>query len=176
MCTPWAPASVRPWAPASVRTHPPAVEWGPPQAAVWIAAPPWSSMGCRGTTCITMVFSMGRRGVSAWTPGAPPPLLLLWSWCLQGCFSHFFFLHSSLACVAFCTFLNMLSRGVPPVAEGLSCALRWLCWSRLELAVLGTGQARPFFTEAAPAAPHCERLGICTQYRILGRFCKYVSE
>jgi len=39
----------------------------------WISAPPWTSMGYRGTTCLTMVFSRGCRGISALAPGAPPP-------------------------------------------------------------------------------------------------------
>jgi len=40
----------------------------------WISAPPWSSLGCRGTTCLTTVFIMNFRGkVSALAPGAPPP-------------------------------------------------------------------------------------------------------
>ena len=39
----------------------------------WISAPPWTSMGCRGTACLTMVFPMGCRGISAPAPGAPPP-------------------------------------------------------------------------------------------------------
>jgi len=38
----------------------------------WISAPPWTSMGCRGTTCLAMVFSTGCRGISAPAPGAPP--------------------------------------------------------------------------------------------------------
>jgi len=36
---------------ASFSAHPPATVWGPPQAAGWISAPLWNSMGCRGTTC-----------------------------------------------------------------------------------------------------------------------------
>ncbi|KAK4825641.1 hypothetical protein QYF61_001426, partial [Mycteria americana] len=39
----------------------------------WIPPPPWTSMGCRGTACLTMVFTMGCRGISALVPGAPPP-------------------------------------------------------------------------------------------------------
>jgi len=38
-----------------------------------IPAPPWTSMDCRGTTCLTMVFIMGCKGrLSALTSGAPP--------------------------------------------------------------------------------------------------------
>ncbi|KAK4813314.1 hypothetical protein QYF61_023989 [Mycteria americana] len=39
----------------------------------WRSAPPWTSMGCRGTACFTMVFTRGCRGISASVPGAPPP-------------------------------------------------------------------------------------------------------
>ena len=44
-----------PWAAASFRAYPPAPVWGPPWDAGWISVPPWSFMGCRGTTCVTMV-------------------------------------------------------------------------------------------------------------------------
>ena len=46
----------------------------------WICAPPWSSMGYRGTTCFTMVFSRCCRGISALAqaaPSAPPSSLTL---------------------------------------------------------------------------------------------------
>jgi len=40
----------------------------------WTSAPPWTSMGCRGTTCLTMVFIMSCRGrLSAPASRAPPP-------------------------------------------------------------------------------------------------------
>jgi len=39
----------------------------------WISAPPWTSMGWRGTACLTMVFSTGCRRISAPAPGAAPP-------------------------------------------------------------------------------------------------------
>jgi len=45
----------------------------------WISAPPWTSMGCRGTVCLNrtacliMVFTTGCMGISALVPGAPPP-------------------------------------------------------------------------------------------------------
>ena len=62
---------------ASFGAHPPAPARCPPRAAGWISAPPWTSMCCRGTTCITMVFIMGCRGISAPAPGAPPSSLTL---------------------------------------------------------------------------------------------------
>ena len=39
----------------------------------WMSAPPWTSMGCRGTACLTVVFIVGCKGISAPAPGAPPP-------------------------------------------------------------------------------------------------------
>jgi len=40
----------------------------------WISAPLWTSMGCRGTICLTMVFITGCKGrLSALTFRAPPP-------------------------------------------------------------------------------------------------------
>ncbi|KAM9647659.1 uncharacterized protein ACIBXB_011011 [Morphnus guianensis] len=39
----------------------------------WISAPLWTSMDCRGTACLTMVFTTGCRGISAPAPGASPP-------------------------------------------------------------------------------------------------------
>ena len=40
----------------------------------WISAPPWTSMGCRGTTCFTMVFMKNCKGrLSALTSRAPLP-------------------------------------------------------------------------------------------------------
>jgi len=39
----------------------------------WISAPQWTSMGFRGTTCLTMVCSTSCRGIAAPVPGAPPP-------------------------------------------------------------------------------------------------------
>jgi len=46
----------------------------PSMGCRWISAPPWTSMDCRGTTCLTMVFIMSCKGrVSAPTFQAPPP-------------------------------------------------------------------------------------------------------
>jgi len=39
----------------------------------WISAPPWTSTGCRGTACLTVVFSTGCVVISALVPGPPPP-------------------------------------------------------------------------------------------------------
>jgi len=67
------PEAYFPCTPASFRAHPSAAAWGPPQAAGWISAPPWTSVSCRGTSCITIVFTMGCRRIAAPVPGAPRP-------------------------------------------------------------------------------------------------------
>ena len=76
-----------------------------------ISATPLPSMGCRGTACLTMVFTTGCRGISALVPGAPPPLLLHWPRCLQGCSSH----TSSL-----------LSPAAIAVTQGFFCLLKYI--------------------------------------------------
>jgi len=43
------------------------------RAAEWTSGPLWTSMGFKGSACLTMVFSTGCRGISAPAPGAPPP-------------------------------------------------------------------------------------------------------
>ena len=45
----------------------------PSMGCRWGSAPLWTSMGCKGTACLIMVFCMGCRGISAPAPGAPPP-------------------------------------------------------------------------------------------------------
>jgi len=41
----------------------------------WVSLPPLASMGCRGTACLTTVFTTGCRGISALAPATPPPPL-----------------------------------------------------------------------------------------------------
>ncbi|KAK4826995.1 hypothetical protein QYF61_013095 [Mycteria americana] len=60
--------------------------------------------------------------------------------------------------------LPQLSLRLPPVAEGLSRALRWGRWSRLEPAVSSTGQPWLLLTGAAPAGP-TTNLGTCTRQK-----------
>jgi len=60
---------------ASFKVHPPDPTWSPSRATEWISAPLLISMGYRGTICITIVFTMGCRGISALAPGAHPPPL-----------------------------------------------------------------------------------------------------
>lgn len=69
------------------------------------------------------------------TPAPPrlhvaPSLLNRWTWCLQGCFSHFF--SSILSTVwDFCPFPIHFPLGVPRVAAGPSQALWWGHWNWL---------------------------------------------
>lgn len=119
-------------------THPPTAVRGPSQAAVHISAPPWSSTGCRGIMCFTMIFSTGFRGISVPAPAAPPPnhssLTLVYAELfLFSCF----FPHSSL--VLQCSSLSQICfpQGITISAEGPTCALRWVLWSCLELDVSG---------------------------------------
>ena len=48
---------------SSFRKHPPTRAWGPAQAAVWLSALVWSSPWAAGTTCLTVVLSIGCRGI-----------------------------------------------------------------------------------------------------------------
>ena len=95
------------------------------------SAPLWTSMDCRGTTCLTMVFITSCKGrLSAPTFWAPPsPLLLHWPWCLQGCFSHIISL------------LSLNCRLTPEIFSSVS----WICYHRGATTVthwfgLGLGQ------------------------------------
>lgn len=98
-----------PQAAASFRASSSAVAQDAPWAAVWICAPLWTSMGYRWTTCISMVFSRGWRGISTPAHGAhsdPPYSLNLV--CAGLFLPHVS--HSSLTAAAqhFFPFLNML--------------------------------------------------------------------
>ncbi|KAM9590949.1 uncharacterized protein ACIBXB_005997 [Morphnus guianensis] len=107
----------------------------------WISAPLWTCMDCRGTACLTMVFTTGCRGISAPAPGAPPPppssltlvsaglFLLHVLTPLSGCcfcLSHNFFFF----------FFKCYHRGVTTIADWLGLGRRrvrlragwhWLC-------------------------------------------------
>jgi len=48
---------------------------GPSTACRWLSAQLWTVVGCRGTACLTLVFTTGCRGISALVPGAMPPPL-----------------------------------------------------------------------------------------------------
>lgn len=75
-----------------------------------------STMGCRGTACLTRVFTMGCRGISVLEPGAPPtppsPLTLLSAELLLS------YIHSSLPAVVvqqFSPFLKYIITAVLPL-------------------------------------------------------------
>ena len=124
----------------------------------WISAPPWTSMGCRGTTCLTMVFIMSCKGrLSAPVSRAPPPppssLMLVFAE---------LFLSRHLTPLSqlpshrsfFCPFSNIIPEVLPSLLIGLALAS-----SRSILEPGGTGSIRhrgsfsQLVTEATPIAP-----------------------
>ena len=70
----------------------------------WISAPPWTSMGCRGTACLTVVFPMGCRGISAPAPPPAPSLTLVSAWLF---FSHILTPLSLAATTTPCNFFSL---------------------------------------------------------------------
>ena len=93
----------------SFTAHPPTAVWDPPQSAVCISAPRWSSVGCRGRKCFTTIFCTGCREISAPGPGALHPhcssLTLAFARVLL--LSSFFPLFFTV-CAVFFPFSNML--------------------------------------------------------------------
>jgi len=56
--------------------HPPAPAWGLFHGLQWISAPPWTSMGCRGTTCLTLYHELQRKALCSSVSSTSSPLLL----------------------------------------------------------------------------------------------------
>ena len=119
----------------------------------WVSAPPWTSMDCRGTTCLTMVFTTGCRGISALVPGAPPPPSSL-TLVSAGLFhTHIFSVIASAQ-----HFLALLKYVITEVLPALLMGSA-LTSSRSVLKLAGTGCAQHggnswcLLTEATPAAP-----------------------
>jgi len=92
----------------------------------WSSAPPWTSMDCRGTTCLTMVFSTSCKGrLSALTfraPPTPPSSLTLMS--AELFLSHRLTLLSTLPFLLQSFFLPLLkyviTEALPPSLTGLA--------------------------------------------------------
>jgi len=134
----------------------------------WRSAPPWTSMGCRGTACLTMVFIMGCKGkLSVLVSQAPPPPSFFTDHGVCRVVS-LTLSHSSLSTAVFPQFFSPLLKYVvievlPPLLIGLALASGG---SVLELA--GTGFIRhggsfsQLLTEVTPIAPllpkHCHTL------------------
>ncbi|KAM9590844.1 uncharacterized protein ACIBXB_005893 [Morphnus guianensis] len=125
----------------------------------WISAPPRTSMDCRGTACLTMVFTTGCRGISALAPGAPPPppssltlvsaglFLLHVLTPLSGC-------HFCLSQQLFSFLKNVITEALPLSLIGLALASSG---SVLEPAGIGSvghsGSFQQLLTEATPVTP-----------------------
>lgn len=92
--------------------------------------------------------------------------LLLSAVCPQGYFSHIFSSSSPSALQCFAFSKTYLSWGATLSSVGLSSALWWAGWSRLELAVSGTEQPH-LFSQRPPCSSHCQYLDNCTQYSML---------
>ena len=132
-----------PWAAASFRVHPLAPPWGPPQAAVWISALEWPSMGC--------------RRISAPVPGALPPhpssLTLVSAELFLSCIftpvSNW-----SCDCPGFFPLFSYITEVLPPSLMGMTLASGR---SIMELAGSGSikhrGGFQQILTEASAVAP-----------------------
>lgn len=118
------------------------------------------SMGCKGTTCFTMVLSMGCMEISAPAAGAPPPLLLH---CPLGCFSHLSpsSLLSQAAAPHF--FLNPFLNLPSQKCNGLSFGQQQVCfgagWNCLcpsqEQLLVSSHRGHPYSPSAPPSCKHC---------------------
>ena len=121
----------------------------------WISAPPWVSMGCRGTACLTMVFITGCRGISALVPGAPPspPPSSLTLVSAELFLSHCLL---SLSCCKmplcrFFFFLNYVFPEVlPPSLMAWPLPVVGPSWSRLALSLSDIGEISSRFSQKPP--------------------------
>jgi len=105
----------------------------------WISAPPWTIMGCRGTTCLTMIFITScKERLSAPTFRAPPPRPSSQTLVSAELFvSHSFTPLSSLLfhCRVFPPLLKyVITEALPPLLIGLA-----LTSGRSVLELAGTG-------------------------------------
>lgn len=90
----------------------------------------WISLGHRKTTCVSVVFIIGCKGISASESGPPLPGFHSFGF-LQGCFSHIVSLFCNTFCaVFFYHFLDKLSpnsdRETTNVFDGLSFGQWWV--------------------------------------------------
>ena len=130
----------------------------------WRSAPLWTSMGCRGTACLTMVFSSGCRGTSAPAPGAPPHLPSALTLVPAG-----LFLSHILTPLSGCFLPPLLNSAIlealPPLLMALASGR-----SILEPAGIGSaghrGRFQQLLTEATSVAPCYQNLAMQTQYTL----------
>jgi len=124
----------------------------------WISASLWTFMDCCGTACLTRVFSMSCRGISALVPGAPPPPPSLTWVCAELFLSHHLLSLAENAVIEgffFSLLKYVVTELLPPSLMGSALASSRSIF--LELA--GTGFIRhgenfwQLLTEATPIVP-----------------------
>ena len=99
----------------------------------WIPAPPWTSMGCRGTTCFTMAFITSCKGrLSAPASWAPPfPSFFTDLGVLHSCFFHIISLLSLFTAISPQVFFFpseiCYPRGATTVADWDGLGQQWVC-------------------------------------------------
>lgn len=121
---------------------------------------------CR-TTCSTMVFFVGCRGISALAPGSPPLPPSSLTLVSAGLFLTLLFPHSSLTHLTTYYFYPLItfSQRCHQFSWWASCVLRCVCcgavWNQL---CLWWGSPWSLLAEAPMSSPCCQSLSTYTQY------------
>lgn len=114
---------------SSFSIYPLSVAQGPLWAELWSYIPMGTSMSCKGTVCVSMVFTTDCRGISA----PPHPF----TWCPQSGFYDSFLTLLSQYLLRILPFLKYHSPNVATMlSRRLTCVLWWLCWSGCNLLFL----------------------------------------
>lgn len=104
-----------------------------------------SSMGCRRTNCVIMIFSVVCKGIFATAPGAPLPP----PWSLQGCLSPL-----TVAVEQFLPFLKYVpTEYLRTLLVSSAVVSMGLFWSWLELAQFNMGAAPGVVSQKSPLYP-----------------------
>lgn len=128
-----------------------------------ISAPPSHSPWAAGVRCLTTIFTMGCRAISASAPAAPPLLLFHGPLLSAGLFVSLVFQIPRAAVWHFALFCTLFPRGATTLAVGLLLVLWWVGRSRLELSVSGAGQLQLLLTWAIHSPLCHSKLPINTQ-------------
>lgn len=134
------------------------------QTTVWISLPLWASMSCRGSTCVTIVFTTG-SGEKLFSSSVSTSFPhLLWPWCCQSFFSHIYSVLSALQCCF--TLLKCVITEVLPLS--LMCSALASGMSILESAgnvsVQHTDNFWCLLTKATSEAPQCQNVATWSEH------------